>query len=85
MQARIATTPTTPTSQATRGSLQDEGLAEFPVREYIGAMAMELAQMARWDGDETLGKLLDSAASLAAEPSVRSANERPQTTTPRSA
>ncbi len=40
---------------------------EFPVREYIGAMALELAQMARWDGDEALGRLLDSAASLAAD------------------
>lgn len=35
-------------------------LAEFPVREYIGAMAHELAQMARWDGDEPLGCLLDA-------------------------
>lgn len=51
---------------------------EFPVREYIGAMAMELAQMARWDGDEALGRLLDSAASLAAEPLARKPVERPQ-------
>ena len=35
-------------------------LADFPVREYIGAMAHELAQMARWDGDEPLGCLLDA-------------------------
>ncbi len=41
---------------------------EFPVREYIGAMALELGQMARWDGDETLARLLDSAAALAGEP-----------------
>lgn len=40
---------------------------EFPVREYIGAMAVELAQMARWDGDEELGRLLDTAAARAAE------------------
>jgi hypothetical protein len=40
---------------------------EFPVREYIGAMATELAQMARWDGDEVLGQLLDSAAARAGE------------------
>ena len=44
---------------------------EFPVREYIGAMALELGQMARWDGDETLGGLLDSVAALAAEPLAR--------------
>lgn len=41
--------------------------AEYPVREYIGAMAVELAQMARWDGDEALVRILDSAAALAAE------------------
>ncbi|WP_157072407.1 hypothetical protein [Brevundimonas bacteroides] len=39
---------------------------EYPVREYIGAMAVELAQMARWDGDEDLGLLLDAAAARAA-------------------
>ena len=44
---------------------------EFPVREYIGAMSLELAQMARWDGDEALGRLLDSAAALAGEPLKR--------------
>lgn len=40
--------------------------ADFPVREYVGAMAAELAQMARWDGDEQLGCLLDAAAEAAA-------------------
>ena len=40
---------------------------EYPVREYIGAMAAELAQMARWDGDDTLGQLLDAVAARAAE------------------
>ena len=44
---------------------------EFPVREYICAMAVELGQMARWDGDEALGRLLDSVAALAAEPLAR--------------
>lgn len=44
-----------------------QGKAEYPVREYIGAMAVELAQMARWDGDEALARILDSAAGLAAE------------------
>lgn len=41
---------------------------EFPVREYVGAMAAELAQMARWDGDEELGRLLDAAAEMAGRP-----------------
>ena len=42
------------------------GLAkEYPVREYIGSMARELAQMARWDGDEHLARLLDDAGERA--------------------
>lgn len=50
----------------------DEAETDFPVREYISAMALELAQMARWDGDEALGRLLDSSAALAGEPLNRS-------------
>lgn len=46
-------------------SRHDRSAAEFPVREYVGAMAAELAQMARWDGDEKLACLLDSAAQAA--------------------
>ena len=41
---------------------------DFPIREYMGAMAAELAQMARWDGDEELGRLLDAAAERAGRP-----------------
>ena len=41
---------------------------DFLVREYIGAMSIELAQMARWDGDEALARVLDAAASMSAEP-----------------
>ena len=43
------------------------GEADYPVREYIGAMAQELAQMARWDGDDLLGTLLDAVADRAGE------------------
>ncbi len=57
--------------RATRADPEPERPPEFPVREYIGAMALELAQMARWDGDEALGRILDSAAALAAEPLSR--------------
>ena len=46
---------------------RDEPATEFPVREYIGAMSLELAQMARWDGDEALARSLESASSLAGE------------------
>ena len=49
----------------------EDASSDFPVREYIGAMALELAQMARWDGDEALARVLDSAASLAGETLVR--------------
>jgi len=63
----------------------DAGPPEFPVREYIGAMAMELAQMARFDGDEPLAVILDAAADRAAlatgrrrpEAQPRSAMSRP--------
>jgi|GEM_PF-464729 len=41
---------------------------DYPVREYICAMAQELAQMARWDGDGGLGDLLDEAARRADSP-----------------
>lgn len=34
---------------------------DYPVREYIAGMAQELAQMARWDGDEVLAGLLEAA------------------------
>ena len=39
----------------------------FLTREYIGAMALELARMARGDGDERLAKQLDQAADIAAK------------------
>ncbi|WP_341024493.1 hypothetical protein [Brevundimonas diminuta] len=40
-------------------------LTDYPVREYVAAMATELAGMARWDGDERLAGLLESAADMA--------------------
>jgi hypothetical protein len=52
-------------------SPEEQTAREFPVREYIGAMALELAQMARFDGDEALGRLLDAASTMSAEPLVR--------------
>ncbi|MFC5342976.1 hypothetical protein ACETK8_13840 [Brevundimonas staleyi] len=54
-----------------------EPATEFPVREYIGAMSLELAQMARWDGDEALARLLESASTLAGEPLVRTPVTKP--------
>ncbi len=39
---------------------------DFPVREYIGAMARELARLARWDRDEVLAALLEAAGERAA-------------------
>lgn len=40
-------------------------LKDYPVREYVAAMAAELADMARWDGDERLAGALEAAADLA--------------------
>ncbi|MBU2380346.1 MAG: hypothetical protein KJ824_14385 [Alphaproteobacteria bacterium] len=69
--------------RSTRVETEPERPQEFPVREYIGAMALELAQMARWDGDEALGRLLDSAAGLAGEPLSRGLIEIVEPLTPR--
>ena len=64
-------------SEARHGALSRTTLADkaataeaddHPVREYIGAMAQQLALMARWDGDETLARMLEAAVSIAAEP-----------------
>ena len=43
---------------------------EYPVREYIAGMARELAQMARWDGDEGLAVLLEAVETRALDHSV---------------
>lgn len=40
----------------------------YPVREYVSAMALELATMARWDGDSDLADLLERAAERARAP-----------------
>lgn len=40
-------------------------LNDYPVREYVAALAAELAGMARWDGDERLAAALEDAADLA--------------------
>ena len=46
---------------------QDDIEAEdFPTREYIGAMALEMARMAREGGDGRLAGLLEDAARAAA-------------------
>ncbi len=37
----------------------------FPMREYIGAMAAELAAMARHEGDEPLARVLEQAMGMA--------------------
>lgn len=52
-------------------STSKDSKTEFPAREYIAAMSLELAQMARWEGDEALARLLDAASGLAGEPLVR--------------
>ena len=44
---------------------------DFPVREYIGSMARELAGMARRDRDDVLAALLDAAGERAAQGAQR--------------
>ncbi|HEV2082829.1 MAG TPA: hypothetical protein VGR32_10300 [Brevundimonas sp.] len=61
---------TTSTTEDARTRAVIEPLKDYPVREYVAAMARELALMARWDGDEALGKLLDGAADVAERPAA---------------
>ena len=44
----------------------------YPVRDYIGAMADELARLARFDGDEALTVILEAAANRATVASTAS-------------
>lgn len=52
----------------TRSADRAVDLGNYPVREYIRAMATELAQMALWDGDAALAQSLEAAARLANVP-----------------
>jgi len=54
------------TGLAARAIKPGSGKPDYPVREYIAGMTVELARMARWDGDEVLAGLLE-AATLRAE------------------
>lgn len=54
-----------------RSEPSDDGADEYPVREYIGTMAAELARMARWDGDEALAHVLEAATRLCEQPAPR--------------
>jgi hypothetical protein len=47
---------------ATRSDIE---AAAFPTREYIGAMALEMARMARDEGDGKLADLLEQVAQAA--------------------
>lgn len=53
-------------------------LSDYPVREYVRAMAVELAQMALWDGDSALCKALEAAAEMAGQPVSTGALRRPK-------
>lgn len=69
MAQATSTLVTTPAGREAADRVPGAGPPQdYPVREYIGAMASELAQMARWDGDEALGRALDAVAHAAAEP-----------------
>lgn len=53
------------TDQRRRKASSSPDLMDYPVREYVAAVATELAGMARGDGDEKLACVLDVAADLA--------------------
>lgn len=58
-----------PTTTAESEAASHRGMRrDYPVREYIAAMAHELSQMARWDGDEGLAVLLEAVETRAMEP-----------------
>ena len=42
--------------------------AAFPTREYIGAMALEMARLARDEGDARLADMLEQVAGVAGHP-----------------
>lgn len=61
---------TTPTTAIRAAPAPTDYLRDHPVREYVAAMARELAFMARCEGDQALGRLLDDAADVAERPSI---------------
>ncbi len=46
---------------------QTADLADYPLREYVASMAVELANLARSEGDVRLARALEGAAQLARE------------------
>ena len=57
-------------SKSATGTRSDIDAAAFPTREYIGAMALEMARMARDEGDSSLADLLEQVAQAAGRPPV---------------
>ena len=52
-------------STSAPASRSDIEAAAFPMRDYIGAMALEMARMARDEGDARLAELLEQVAQAA--------------------
>ncbi len=69
----------------------DDSAGDHPFREYISAMALQLAQLARseGEGDEALANVLEQAATLATGPrderSARCQSTRQQARAPNQA
>jgi len=57
-----------PQSTSETAHRADVEAAAFPTREYIGAMALEMARLARDEGDVRLAGLLEQAAGVAGHP-----------------
>ncbi|MFN4287091.1 MAG: hypothetical protein ACK4E3_01170 [Brevundimonas sp.] len=65
MGRRAAMDVTFEAGQPPRAGASQVGHDPFPMREYIGAMAAELAAMARHEGDEPLARVLEQAVGIA--------------------
>lgn len=49
----------------TSSAINDTDVNAYPLREYVGSMAKQLADLARFDGDGQLAEVLDEAAKMA--------------------
>ena len=57
-----------PQSTSETAHRADAEAATFPTREYISAMALEMARLAREEGDSRLSDLLEQVAGVAGRP-----------------
>lgn len=78
MHTNPAARETPPKSGTSTPAAPAPDLSDYPVREYVRAMSIELAQMALWDRDPALCKALEAAAEMAGQPVSVGALRRPK-------